>query len=95
MQTIKIPIVMRLQDNGDGGWGVHIYNSEQELLDDHPLREGWRGEPKELTSEQREEILTEDDPYTNGYIDRGTIEVTIKDDGSADLTKKIHLHVGQ
>lgn len=86
----SIPVITRLQDNGDGGWTMYAYNSEEELLNDHP--KNWDGE---LTAEQKRAILTEDDPYENGYIGKDTIEVEVTENGQIKLAKNIHFHAGQ
>ncbi len=91
-----------MQDCGDGGYTMYVYNTEEEMLDDHPLSrefkqvEGkWQQVKKELTPEKKQEILTEDDPYENGYIGHDTIKVNIDDNGNAKLAEKMHFHVGQ
>lgn len=85
-----LKIVTRLQDNGDGGYTMYGYNSNAELLADHPKAR--RGT---LTEDQKEAILSEDDPYNNGYIGQETIVIEIGDDGIARLGKPLHLHAGQ
>lgn len=95
----EINIVTRIQDNGDGGYTVHCYNSEEELLDDHPLRKRYDHETGsfynvELTSKQKEEILTEYDPYNNGYIGRATMQIHIYN-GIAKLWHTFSIHAGQ
>ena len=40
-QIITIPVVTRLQDNGDGGYTTYVYNHKKELLCDHPLAKKW------------------------------------------------------
>lgn len=91
---VTIPVVTRLQDDGDGGYTMWVYNNEDELIADHPLiRDG------EMSEEQyyrtRNEILTEYDPYENGYIEKSTIPVRIHADGTVTLAKRLCLHAGQ
>ena len=82
-------VVTRLQDNGDGGYSIHIYNNTDELLANHPkARDGV------LTEDQKEEILSGDNEYENGYIDSGTIQVNIEGD-VATLAKPLYFHAGQ
>lgn len=85
-----IPVVTRLQDNGDGGYSLYAYNSEQELLADHPLaRDG------KMTEEVAKSILDEDDTYENGYISSDSINVEIDANGQLKLAKPLHFHCGQ
>jgi hypothetical protein len=97
----EIPVVTRTQDNGDGGFTTYAYNNEDELLADHPMSEGgdaingkWVRKRVELTQEQRDEILNEEDPYNNGYIGKDTIKIEVVD-GVARLTSPISFHAGQ
>ncbi len=82
-----IHIITRLQDNGDGGYTLRGYNSEDELIEDHPLF-------YKMTPELREEILNEEDPYENGYIGSDSIEIEIVD-GVARLAGHLSFHAGQ
>jgi len=86
---MKINVITRLQDNGDGGYTMYCFNNEEELLADHPMASGG-----ELTEQQKNDILNEDDPYNNGYIGRDTIEIAVED-GVARLTKPLSFHAGQ
>ena len=104
MKSVKrtINVVTRLQDCGDGGYTMYVYNNNEELLADHPLAEDfrqvngeWKHVPVELTEEQKKKILTEDDPYENGYIGKDTIEIEICEDGTVKLGKPLSMHVGQ
>ena len=85
----KIKIITRLQDNGDGGYTLYGYNNEEEMLADHPANDG------EMSEEKKREILTEYDPYGNGYLGSGTIEVEVDENGVAKLTKSLSFHAGQ
>ena len=97
----SIKVVTRTQDNGDGGWTTYAYNTEDELIADHPLSEGgsvvddkWVTRRKKLSQKQRDKILNEDDPYENGYIGRDTIEIEVVD-GVARLDSPISFSAGQ
>lgn len=85
-----IPVVTRLQDNGDGGYTMYIYNNFNELLADHP-----NASDGELTEEQKTEILSEDDPYENGYIGKDNIEIEVTVDGRILLAEPMSFHSGQ
>lgn len=96
-----IPVVTRTQDNGDGGWTTYAYNSKEELIKNHPKSRKWKtvkGKLQEvtieLTQEQKDEILNEDDPYCNGYIGEDEIAIEITD-GKAVLSKPLSFHAGQ
>jgi len=65
-----IHVITRMQDNGNGGYTTYCYNSEDELIQDHPISQSGK-----MTPEKREEILTEYDPYKNGYIGSDTIHI--------------------
>lgn len=86
---IKIPVVMRLEDGMDGTWTVNIYNSEEEMLADHPL-----ARKSKLTDKQKEEILSGEDEYENGYINKGSIELELEN-GAVRLASKMRINVGQ
>ena len=99
-ETIEIPVVTRLQDNGDGGYTMRIYNTEDELIADHPKSKKWDSEAKtyvkvELTEEERLEILDEHDPYENGYMGSNTITVEVNEDGTYKLAKSLSFSAGQ
>jgi len=85
-----LPVITRLQDCGDGGYSLFVYNSEEELLADHPL-----AEDGELTDQQKKDILTEDDPYENGYIGREEIEIEVDEQGVPRLASGLYFHCGQ
>ncbi len=85
-----INVVTRLQDCGDGGYTMYVYNNEVEMLADHPLAKKGK-----LTEKQKKDILIEDDPYENGYIGKDTIEIELLEDGTVRLAKPISMHVGQ
>ena len=86
-KTYSIPVVTRMQDNCDGGYTLYAYNTEDELIADHPKSD-------KMTDELRKEILDEDDPYENGYIGSDTIEVQ-EIDGKIVLKGPISFHAGQ
>lgn len=102
MQTFKIPVIVRTQDNGDGGYSIYVYNTAEELLQDHPKRRTWAKKDdgtygyvdNAFTQEAKDKILNEDDPYENGYISNSTLEISLEN-GVATLTKMAHFHAGQ
>ncbi len=69
-----IPVVTRLQNNGDGSYTMFVYNNEDELIEDHHC-----SDDDEMTPEKREEILSENDPYENGYIGKKSIRIKVVD----------------
>ena len=94
-----IQAVTRLQDNGDGGYTMYVYNDEEEMLADHPKARAWnsetrRTEPRELTPEERADILDENDPYDNGYIGSENIDIKVED-GVASIVGRLRFHAGQ
>lgn len=93
----SIPVTVRVQDNGDGGYSVYAYNSDAEMLADHYGYTEVRDEHGEDSDEARErarEILDGDDEYQDGYVSHDTIEVEVVD-GVAKLAEPIHFHAGQ
>lgn len=98
-RRVSLRLVTRLQDNQDGGYGMHLYNSEEDMLNDHPLARKWSSELKKqvsvgLTQKQREDILNGEDEYENGYIGSETFNLLILDDGSVILEDKEYIHAG-
>lgn len=94
-----IPVITRTQDNGDGSWTTYAYNSEDDLIADHPKSDECKTiegkwQHVNLTQEDIDNILNEDDPYTNGYIGHSQIEIEIID-GKAVLSKPLSFHAGQ
>lgn len=83
----SLPVITRLQDNGDGGYTIYAYNSEDELIKDHPKAD-------EMTPKLRKEILTGDDEYENGYIGSDTIQVKMVN-GKPVLAEPLSFHAGQ
>jgi hypothetical protein len=82
-----VRVVTRLQDNGDGGYTMYAYNSEDELIADHPKAD-------EMTPELRRDILAEDDPYENGYIGSEVIQLKVVN-GVPVLANPLSFHCGQ
>jgi hypothetical protein len=72
---VKLNVVTRLQDNGDGGYTMYVYNSQEEMLADHPLAED--NNDGKLTEKQKKKILSGDDEYENGYLGTDTITLDI------------------
>ncbi len=96
---IAVQVVTRLQDNGDGGYTLYAYNTEDELIADHPKTQKWDSElgktvTVELSPEERKHILKEEDPYENGYIGSDTIYLR-KDGDNYVLAKPLCFHAGQ
>lgn len=91
---VSIPVVTRLQDNGDGGYTMFAYNNEDELIADH--YETRRGK---MTPELRKRILNGEDEYEYGYMGTDTIELEVSGDcGEAikiQLAKPLIFHGGQ
>jgi hypothetical protein len=87
-QSILIPVVTRLQDNGDGGYTLYAYNNHDDLIADHPLSH-------KMTPKLRQEILEGDDEYENGYMGNDTIAVEVDMLGSIKLSKPLSFHAGQ
>lgn len=90
---LSINVVTRMNDNQDGGYTFYVYNSEEEMLADHPKINGSDLIPEEY-EKLKEEILSGDDEYENGYIGSDTINVIIKD-GVARLDGNLSFHCGQ
>lgn len=89
-----IPVVTRLQDNGDGGYTMYCYNNKEELIADHPMIDGEEFDSETEREELIESILNEDDPYKNGYIGKDEIEFEIEN-GVPKLTAPLSFHAGQ
>lgn len=92
-QSFTIPVFVRTQDNGDGGYGIHVYNSLEELVQDHRLVKDENLSAADLERITKE-IVDEDDPYENGYISEEQIEIVIEN-GVPRLKDKVHFHAGQ
>tara|TARA_R110001632_G_scaffold6539_4_gene26717 strand:+ start:398 stop:694 length:297 start_codon:yes stop_codon:yes gene_type:complete len=91
MQKLTINVVTRLQDNGDGGYTMYAYNSNDELIKDHPDYDDG-----EITDERRAAILDGESEYEDGYIDSDTIEIEIDEaTGLAYLAEPLSFHAGQ
>ena len=103
-KIVELKVVTRLQDNGDGGYTMYVYNNEDELIANHPLGSNfekneetgeWGYVAIEISDELRNEILNENDPYENGYIGSDTIKVKINSDGTMCLAAPMSFHAGQ
>lgn len=86
---LSLSVITRMQDNGDGGYTTYCYNSEDELIQDHPISHAGK-----MTPEKREEILQGDDEYENGYIGSETIHIKIVDNVPM-LARPFSIHSGQ
>ena len=90
----SIPLIIRTQDNGDGGYTTYAYNNENDLIADHPEFQGKKFDSAEKKQKLVNEILQGDDEYENGYIGHKTITIEIVD-GVARLFTPLHFHAGQ
>jgi hypothetical protein len=95
-----INVVTRLQDNGDGGYTLYLYNNNDELIADHPSSQKWDSETRsykniKLSESQINDILNEDDPYENGYIGEDSIEIEVDENGRATIKSGTSFHAGQ
>jgi hypothetical protein len=100
-QVYEIPVVVRTQDNQDGGYSIRAYNNEDELIQDHPKCTDYEivdGKYKNVfigcSDELREEILSGEDEYENGYISNGEVKVEVEN-GVARLCGILSFHAGQ
>lgn len=94
-----IDVVTRLQDNGDGGYTMYVYNDGEQMVKDHPKFQEFDTKKKKFyqrTPSQKEidEILDGEDEYENGYIGTDKIKITIKGD-RATLSKPLSFSAGQ
>lgn len=87
-KQIEVHVITRLQDNGDGGYTLHAYNNENELILDHPRY-------YEMTDKLRQEILNGEDEYENGYIGSDRIRIEIDGKGNVRLAEPLSFHAGQ
>jgi len=89
MKTQTIEVHTLLQDNQDGGYTMNVYPTQDALIEDHhDYDEG-------MSDERREEILSENNPYDDGYIGTDSFEVAIDDDGKVQLVGSMSFHAGQ
>lgn len=101
---ISVPVVTRLQDNGDGGYTMYVYNNEDELIADHPRCRGEylgvvdgkylgykSGNPNH---ELRDEILSGEDEYENGYVGSNVIKL-VESGGVFKLAESLFFSAGQ
>jgi len=77
---ITIPVFLRLQDNGDGGYSLRVYNTEEQLLNDSNAK----------TMED-----FEDNPYELGYVESTNIKLKRGPDGEFRLNGSLYMHSGQ
>ena len=87
---ITIPVVTRLQDNGDGGYTMYVHNDRDELIASMEESAG-----EDFDEAKKKEILGGNDEYENGYIEDDTITVEVQEDGTARLVGEISFHAGQ
>ena len=90
VETIHIPLVSRLNDNGDGGYTMYLFNSDEELL-----KQFSEHRDVELTPQLIEDVLTGEDEYENGYIGEETITLHRRKDGKWYIEPGTSFHAGQ
>ena len=83
---VSLRLITKLNDCGDGGFTVTAYQTEDELI------AGYSGE---MTDKRRRDIITEDDPYKNGYIGKTVIDADVDFDGNVRLLSPFSVHFGQ
>jgi carbamoylphosphate synthase large subunit len=88
VKIISIPVVIRLQDNQDGGYTMYIYNNYEEMIAGHPRAD-------EMTDELQEEIINGEDEYENGYIGEDRIEIECSMGLEYRLAKPLSFGAGQ
>lgn len=89
LMRLEIPVVTRLQDNGDGRYTLFVYNDHEEMF-----KEMEEDLEEELSEEKKQEILSGQNEYENGYLDADTIIIDVKN-GTARLSKPLSFHAGQ
>lgn len=85
-KQIEIPVVTRIKDDQAGGFIIYIHKDNDEMLAEFD---------DDLSEEEKQEILNEEDPYENGYLGTGTIVIEVNEDGTACLAKTLRFHAGQ
>lgn len=90
METQTLTLHTRVQDNQDGGYSIYGYNSQEELIANHPANDDGN-----ISEERIQEILTEDDPYEDGYIGVENLEVVVDENGKVSLVDYLYIHAGQ
>jgi hypothetical protein len=83
---MKLNLVARIQDGGDGSQIITLYNSTNDLIADHSAVQAGIA--------TAEEVLNENDPYGNGYITYFDLEVTVDGHGNAELIKPTRFSAG-
>lgn len=90
-EIIHIDVVTKITDNGDGGFSCRLYNNDEEMLADCYELEDLEGDEYEA---KKEEILSGDDEYQNGYLDTATIKIKKVGDKYI-LAESPYFHGGQ
>lgn len=97
--SIKIDVVVRVQDNMDGGYSIKLFNTMDEMLAAHPAVIAYIRRnpppPADAIESLKNDIINGDDEYEYGYITKDSIELEQNADGSYRLAKPISFHVGQ
>lgn len=89
---MKINAVAYWSEGGDGGGGISLYNSLEELKKEQFDPENF--ETPEDAKERYQSALNHDD-YEAGEISNVIIEITVGPDGVARLAKDLYIHYGQ
>lgn len=91
----EIKVVTYWSDGGDGGGGVSIYKTLDNLRKDRFNPEDYTHDTKEEADAAYQSALNRDDPYEHGEIGNATIQIEVSDDGSLRLAKDFYVHYGQ
>jgi hypothetical protein len=87
--TLKVGTL--LIDHQDGGYGMTIYPSYKEA--EAAKRERCKEKAEYSKTASAEDWF--DDDYETGYLDEGTIELNVDDNGKITLAKELYFHAGQ
>lgn len=94
-------VITLTRDHGDGSSSTYLYNSMEDLLNEHRLSEeliyGENGEKiRELTEQEKKDIIKtiHNDPYEYGNIGKDSIELELID-GFLRLAKPTSIYGNQ
>jgi len=88
-QIIEVEIYTIVRDCGDGGYSINCYNNIDELIKDHYH---YQDNP---TEKMKELILSCDNEYEYGYLNKTIMKLKINKDGGIELAKPLNFHAGQ
>ena len=74
-----------MQDGGDGSQSTILFNNKDELAE--YLKHVYN-------APTIEEIESEDDPYNNGYLVNGHLNLAVDDDGNIKLADRFYTSCG-